>query len=59
MKLYVYRLVDVPEDEDFSEVKAIDIIEGKDNADCEKQFDENYCSNDFGMTYCEMEEEAK
>jgi hypothetical protein len=55
MKLYVYKLEDVPENEDYSKVMAIDVIEGADNAECEKQFYEQYNDNDFGCTYHEME----
>ena len=54
LKLFIYRLEDV-EDENFDNVKAIDVIEGETNDECEQKAEELYCSNDFGGTYCEME----
>jgi hypothetical protein len=53
LKLYIYHLEDV-EDDNFDNVRAIDVIEGADNAACEAKFNNRYCSNDYGCTYSEL-----
>jgi hypothetical protein len=53
MKLYVYRLEDV-EDDNFDNVKAVDVIEGTTNEECESKANNEYCTNNYGFTYCEL-----
>ncbi len=39
--------------------KVIEIINGKDNAECESLFAERYNSNDYGATYADVDDKGR
>ena len=54
LRLFIYKLEDVPENEDFRKVKAVGIIEGDTNKACEEKAMDMYGFNDYGWTYNKM-----